>query len=223
MSISSQIRASEVHFKLTQKVVTALSTKFSFSFDDAWAELSNKNVDSLTKMFRKERRRNDPLSQVKKPRTSFSFFTQEFRPKVQTANPKASFGDLSRLVSVEWKKITDSDRIRFKGMETSDKERYQVERARVMAELASAVPATETATAVVEAPVADPVPAPAPTKAKRSAKSAKPAATKTVETPAPVATPTPSPTKATTTKKASATKPAAKRARATPKATAQTV
>jgi len=223
MSISSQIRASEVHFKLTQKVVTALSTKFSFSFDDAWAELSNKNVDSLTKMFRKERRRNDPLSQVKKPRTSFSFFTQEFRPKVQTANPKASFGDLSRLVSVEWKKITDSDRVRFKGMETSDKERYQVERARVMAELASAVPATETDVVVTEVPVAEPTPA--PTKAKRSAKGKSSA--KTVEAPAPAVdpTPTPSATKATTkevTKKATA-KPAAKRARVAPKATAQTV
>jgi hypothetical protein len=217
MSISSQIRGSEDNFKLAQKIVNTLSAKFSFSFDEAWAELSNRNVDNLTKMFRKERRRNDPLSQVKKPRTSFSFFTQEFRPKVQAANPTASFGDLSRLVSTEWKNITEKNRIRFKGMETADKERYQTERARVMAELASASTA-ETTTETVETPTPAPATPVKKSTSKRSGKSAK--STTPAETPAetPAATPAATPTKAKAVKKTSG----AKRTRA-PKATVQSV
>lgn len=218
MSISSQIRGSEDNFKLAQKIVNTLSEKFSFSFDDAWSELSNRSVDNLTKMFRKERRRNDPLSQVKKPRTSFSFFTQEYRPKVQAANPSASFGDLSRLVSTEWRNLSESERTRFKGMETADKERYQTERARVLAEVASAT--TET-----PAPVETPAPAstetstPVKKASRRTGKRSTPAAA-TTETPAPAPVETPAastPTKAKTARKATG----AKRARGA-RATAQT-
>lgn len=208
MSISSQIRASEDNFKLARKIVDTLSAKYSFTFDEAWAELSNRNVDNLTKMFRKERRRNDPLSQVKKPRTSFSFFTQEYRPKVQAANPTASFGDLSRLVSAEWKSLSDKERTRFKGMETTDKERYQTERARVMAEVASAASTTESASTetpavTTETPVAE---TPAPVKkARRSGKGAKSTPATETPAPAPVAA---TPTKAKTSRKSTGAKKA---------------
>ena len=172
-----------------RKIVDTLSAKYSFTFDEALGtELSNRNVDNLTKMFRKERRRNDPLSQVKKPRTSFSFFTQEYRPKVQAVpNPTASFGDLSRLVSPEWKSLSDKERTRFKGMETTDKERYQTERARVMAEVASAASTTESASTetpavTTETPVAE---TPAPVKKVLDASGKGARSTPATETPAP--------------------------------------
>lgn len=199
MSTSSQIRASEGNFKLAQKIVTALSEKYSFDFNEGWEVLSNRSVDNLTRMFRRERRRNDPLAQVKKPRTAFSFFTQERRPKVQTANPTAGFGDLSRLVSAEWKSITDKERTRFKSMEEKDKSRYQTERTRVLAEVAANAESTSTTT-TESAPVETPVETPAPTKraTSRRGKSAK-----TAETPAaPVETPA-TPTKAASTSKRS--------------------
>ena len=212
MSISSQIRASEGNFKLAQKIVTALSEKYSFEFNEGWEVLSNRSVDNLTRMFRRERRRNDPLAQVKKPRTAFSFFTQERRPKVQTANPNAGFGDLSRLVSAEWKKLSDKERSRFKSMEDKDKSRYQTERTRVLAEVAANAESASTTT-TESAPVETPAETPAPTKraTSRRGKSAK-----TAETPAtPVETPA-TPTKA-------ARKSTGKRARASKASTAQTV
>jgi hypothetical protein len=191
MSTSSQIRASEGNFKLAQKIVTALSEKYSFDFNEGWEVLSNRSVDNLTRMFRRERKRNDPLAQVKKPRTAFSFFTQERRPKVQVANPKAGFGDLSRLVSAEWKNITDKERARFKSMEDKDKSRYQTERTRVLAEVAANAESTST---TESAPDETPAETPAPTKrtTSRRGKSAKTAETPAapVETPAPAATPT---------------------------------
>jgi hypothetical protein len=215
MSISSQIRASEGNFKLAQKIVTALSEKYSFEFNEGWEVLSNRSVDNLTRMFRRERRRNDPLAQVKKPRTAFSFFTQERRPKVQTANPNAGFGDLSRLVSAEWKSISDKERTRFKSMEEKDKSRYQTERTRVLAEVAANAESASTTT-TESAPVETPAETPAPTKraTSRRGKSAK-----TTETPAaPVETPA---TPATPTK--TAKKSTGKRARAPRATTAQTV
>ena len=210
MSTSSQIRASEGNFKLAQKIVTALSEKYSFDFNEGWEVLSNRSVDNLTRMFRRERRRNDPLAQVKKPRTAFSFFTQERRPKVQSANPTAGFGDLSRLVSAEWKKLSDKERSRFKSMEEKDKSRYQTERTRVLAEVAANAESTSTTeTAPVEAPAATPAPTKRAT--SRRGKSAK-----TAEAPAaPVETPA-TPTKA-------AKKSTGKRTRAPKTGTAQSV
>jgi len=201
MSISSQIRASEGNFKLAQKMVTALSEKYSFDFNEGWEVLTNRSVDNLTRMFRRERRRNDPLAQVKKPRTAFSFFTQDRRPKIQTANPTAGFGDLSRLVSAEWKKLTDKERARFKSMEETDKTRYQTERTRVLAEVAANAESASTVT-TESTPVETPVETPAPTK-RATSKRGK--AAKTVETPAtPVETPAPAtPTKAASTSKRS--------------------
>lgn len=212
MSTSSQIRASEGNFKLAQKIVTALSEKYSFDFNEGWEVLSNRSVDNLTRMFRRERRRNDPLAQVKKPRTAFSFFTQERRPKVQAANPNAGFGDLSRLVSAEWKKLSDKERSRFKSMEDKDKSRYQTERTRVLAEVAANAESTST---TESAPVETPAETPAPTKraTSRRGKSAK-----TAEAPAaPVETPA-TPTKAASTSK----RASGKRARAPRATSAQT-
>jgi hypothetical protein len=216
MSISSQIRASEGNFKLAQKIVTALSEKYSFDFAEGWEVLSNRNVDNLTKMFRRERRRNDPLAQVKKPRTAFSFFTQDRRPKIQAANPSAGFGDLSRLVSTEWKKLSDKERARFKTMEEKDKSRYQTERSRVLAEVAANAESTSTDAA----PVAEVVETPAaPVKKAASRRSGKASSRSTSAATTTTTTSTPA-TPSKTTAKRSTGKRAARAPRAT---SAQTV
>ena len=167
MTIASQIRQSEDYFKFTQKLITSLSEKFNFSHEEAWSHISpSKSVENLQRHFKRERKRNDPLSQVKKPRTAFSFFTQEHRPKVQASNPTASFGDLSRLVSVDWKKLSDKQLKRFKEMETVDKERYNVERSRVLSEIAESTSASETSASTTTA-------APAPSQETSTASESK--------------------------------------------------
>ena len=154
MSLTSKIASSEDSFKLSQKIVAALADKFSFKFEDGWTTISSRPLETIQKRLRREKRRANPTSSIKHARTAFSFFTQKQRPISQVAHPEASFGQLSRYVSEAWKALTPVQMTEFKGLETTDKERYQKERAEVLANL----PATATATEVVaEEEVAEPV------------------------------------------------------------------
>jgi hypothetical protein len=188
MTISSQLRQSEDNFKLALSITNALCERFELSREEAWSALSpNRTVEALQKHFKRERRRNDPLAQVKKPRTAFSFFTQENRAKVQAKNPSASFGELSRLVSADWKKLSDSQLKKYKQMESTDKERYQTERARVLAEVAQNAAQETTETPSTQTPTE--TPAATTKKATKSSKSSK-TSTTTESTPATTAAPT---------------------------------
>jgi hypothetical protein len=186
MSLTSLISSSDSSFKLSQKLVTSLAEKFGFKFEDGWSTVSNRTVENVQKRLKRERRRNNPLSSVKKPRTAFSFYTQEHRPVVQKANPNANFGELSRLVSADWKKLSDSEMAKYKAMESADKSRYQGERETVQANVASqatdaaaVVPATAVAAPAkekkVRAPRESAVPVATPAAAAATVAEAKPA------------------------------------------------
>jgi len=153
MSLTSKIASSEDSFKLSQKIVAALAEKFSFKFEDGWSTISSRQIDNIQKRLRREKRRANPTSAIKHARTAFSFFTQKQRPLSQTAHPEASFGQLSRYVSEAWRALTPEQMTEFKSLETSDKERYQKERAEVLANLPVA---TDSAVVPVEE-VAEPV------------------------------------------------------------------
>ena len=77
MSCSSLIRASESSFTLAQKIISTLSEKYKFNAEEAWNEVSSNSVVQLQKRFKKMKKANNPLSSIKKPRTSFSFFTKQ--------------------------------------------------------------------------------------------------------------------------------------------------
>jgi hypothetical protein len=138
MSCTSSIRSSESNFKLSVKLVESLATRFNFSVEEAWVSVCDRPMESLSRRFKKERKRNNPYNSVKKPRTSFSFFTQENRAKIAKKNPNASFGDLSKLVSTDWRALTDTKRAVYKKREVEDKERYINERQVVTEQLENA-------------------------------------------------------------------------------------
>ena len=138
MSCSALIRKDESHFNLAQRLVTVLSEELKLNFDDTWLKVSNNTIPQLQKRFRKIRRANNPLINIKKPRTSFSFFTKKCRSKIAEKNPKASFGELSKLVSVAWKGLSDKDRKLYKKMEEDDKVRYNKEKEEILANLETA-------------------------------------------------------------------------------------
>lgn len=138
MSCSSTIRSTEASFNLAQKLITSLSEKFNFSQEEAWLHVSNNTIVQLQKKFKKEKKANNPLSSIKKPRTSFSFFTKHQRVEIAKKNPKASFGELSKLVSVEWKKLTDKQMKTYKTMEINDKSRYETDKSELLKTLAEA-------------------------------------------------------------------------------------
>jgi len=194
MSLTAQIGSTESSFKLSQKIVSALAEKFSFKFEDGWNVVSTRTLENIQKRLKRDKRRANPTSSIKHPRTAFSFFTQKQRPVSQAAHPQATFGELSRFVSEAWKALTPVQMADFKALETADKERYQVERTSVLAALAAAPASTEAAPA---AEVSE------PTKEKkvRKAKSAEAA-------PAPVATEA-APVAAAPAKKAKVAKAAA--------------
>ena len=195
MSLTAQIASSDVSFKLSQKLVASLAEKYGFKFEDGWAVVSSRSVDNVQKRLKRQKRKNNPVTQVKHPRTAFSFFTQKQRPIEAGKHPKASFGELSRFVSEAWKALPAAELQKYKDMESADKARYQTERAAVLA----AQPAASTTEA---APVAAPAAAEAkPAKAAKTPKAAKAAATPAAATPAP-ATPAAAPAKAVKAPKA---------------------
>ena len=190
MSLTSKIASSEDSFKLSQKIVAALAEKFSFKFEEGWSTISSRPIETIQKRLRREKRRANPTSSIKHARTAFSFFTQKQRPLSQTAHPEASFGQLSRYVSEAWKALTPAQMTEFKTLEMADKERYQKERAEVLANLPVA---TDVAVAPVEE-VAEPV-------KEKKVRKAKSAEAKVPETPAPA---TEAPAKKAKTPKAKA-------------------
>ena len=133
MSLTSQVGSSDVAFKLTQKIVSALADKFAFKFEDGWDIISSRSIEYIQKRLKREKRRANPTSAIKHSRTAFSYFTRGQRPIEQAAHPEATFGQLSRYVSEAWKKLTPEQMTEFKAMETVDKVRYQDERAAMLA------------------------------------------------------------------------------------------
>ena len=190
MSLTAKVASSEDSFKLSQKIVAALAEKFSFKFEEGWSTISSRPIETIQKRLRREKRRANPTSSIKHARTAFSFFTQKQRPLSQTAHPEASFGQLSRYVSEAWKALTPAQMTEFKTLEMADKERYQKERAEVLANLPVA---TDVAVATVEE-VAEPV-------KEKKVRKAKSAEAKAPETPAPA---TEAPAKKAKTPKAKA-------------------
>lgn len=150
MSCSALIRSNEQCFNLAQKLVNSLAEKYeSVTFDDAWTHLCNNTVVQLQKKFKKQKKANNPLSVIKKPRTAFSFFTKTQRAKIAEKNPNATFGELSKLVSQAWRALTDKEMKTYKSMETKDKKRYEVEKTKILEsvstqELTSSSEVTET-------------------------------------------------------------------------------
>lgn len=202
MTIASQLRKSEELFQFANNIVGVLSEHYNLQRDEAWTVLSpNRTVEALQKHFKKEKKKNDPLRQIKNARTAFSFFTRDQRPRIHEQNPNATFGELSRLVSAEWNKLSETQKKKYKSLEVEDKARFQKEKTELMdrlaAEAARATTSTTEETPAVE--TSEPTPAPTTSKSTKSkGKKAKGKSTpETVET---TPAPTPSTSKSTKSK-----------------------
>jgi hypothetical protein len=150
MSCANLIRRDESHFNLAHRLVSVIVENNSLNFDEVWCLVSNNSIQQLQKRFRRLKKANNPLKDVKKPRTSFSFYTKNCRVKIAKANPKATFGELSKLVSKSWAGLSDKEKATYKKMETDDKQRYLIEKEKVLSELPVQGEVAET---VVEASV----------------------------------------------------------------------
>ncbi len=172
MSCSSLIRKSECAFTLAQKIISSSSEKYNFNSEEAWSVVSTNSIVQLQKRCKKLKKANNPLSSIKKPRTSFSFFTKFQRVKIAEKNPKASFGELSKLVSVAWKGLSDKERKTYKNMENTDKKRYEKEKTEMLENIDNETSTIEQSSTEIESPEK--------TTLKKSSKSSK--SSKTIKT-----------------------------------------
>lgn len=153
MSCAAVIRKDESYFNLAHRIVSVIVESNSLNFDETWTLVSTNTIQQLQKRFRKIRRANNPLVNVKKPRTAFSFYTKNCRTKIANDNPKATFGELSKLVSKAWGSLSEKEKSKYKKMETEDRARYAAEKEKVLAESAQQseeVTTTETSNDVEE-------------------------------------------------------------------------
>mmetsp|Transcript_32528 Transcript_32528/g.69254 ORF Transcript_32528/g.69254 Transcript_32528/m.69254 type:complete len:863 (+) Transcript_32528:183-2771(+) len=84
---------------------------------------SIKSADSSKKKKKKKKDPNAP----KRALSAYMYFTSAKRGEVKAANPDASFGDIAKLVSEEWKKLGEGDKAKWNAKAEQDKARYKNE------------------------------------------------------------------------------------------------
>ena len=173
MSFTHRFKKNEDGFKLAVELLQSVCTQNNLEFATVWSQVSVREIDYLKKYHRRERKKNDPLAQVKRHRTAFSFFTQERRNTIAQNNPNLGFGQISKLVGQEWKSLTDKAKAKYKKQETADRKRYDKAREEIMKDIASKqveAASAETTTTVEEKPIET---ANVATKAKKSSSKVK--------------------------------------------------
>lgn len=150
MSFTHRFKKNQEVFKSSVELIQALATENNLEFATLWSQVSSRDVDYIKKHHRKERKRNDPLAQIKRHRTAFSFFTQARRNAISQKNKNLSFGQVSRLVGEEWRGLTDKSRNTYKVLEVADRERYNKAREEIMKDLANKQVEASVETAPVE-------------------------------------------------------------------------
>ena len=202
MSFSTKIRQSEGHFKLARQLVDHLATTYNLDAEKVWLELTNKDCDYYVRLFKREHRKNDPMSAIKNRRTAFSIFTKEQRALIAAENVGIKFGELSKLVGQKWKALDNASKNKYLAEEAKDKARYDEERQAIRRDIANRTVADQTTSAVVEPVLADVV---VPTKKTARVKKAVDS-TATAVTATSVSATVPAPVSAPKAKKASAPK-----------------
>ena len=132
MSFTSKFRANEPQYKLGKQIVTFICTENNLDFNTVWESVSNKDIDYFDRYHRREKKKNEPLAGIKKPRTAFSFFTQENRSIIAAKHPSLEFGAISKLVGKQWKSLTDSTKSKYINLQVEDRIRYQTARQAIM-------------------------------------------------------------------------------------------
>lgn len=73
---------------------------------------------------KKKKAKKDPNA-PKRNMSAFFLYSVSARPRVKETNPDASFGDIARLISAEFKALQPKERAKWDKKAVEDKERYQ--------------------------------------------------------------------------------------------------
>jgi hypothetical protein len=75
---------------------------------------------------KKKKAKKDPNA-PKRNMSAYFLYSIFARPQVKGDNPSASFGDIARLISTQFKELNDKERKKWDKKAVDDKERYQRE------------------------------------------------------------------------------------------------
>lgn len=77
---------------------------------------------------KKKKAKKDPNA-PKRNMSAYFLYSMFARPQVKEDSPEASFGDIARLISAQFKKLNDKEKKKWEKKAAEDKERYQREMA----------------------------------------------------------------------------------------------
>jgi hypothetical protein len=72
----------------------------------------------------KKRKKKDPNA-PKRNMSAYFLYSNNIRPQVKIDNPEASFGEVAKIISRQYKQLTEKELSVFKKKAEEDKERYQ--------------------------------------------------------------------------------------------------
>ncbi|KAL7434731.1 hypothetical protein ACHAXH_005665 [Discostella pseudostelligera] len=73
---------------------------------------------------RKKSKKNKDPNRPKRNMSAFFLYSNANRERVKTENPESKFGDIAKILSVEFKQISQSERDHWDHLAAQDKERY---------------------------------------------------------------------------------------------------
>jgi len=76
----------------------------------------------------RKKQKKDPNA-PKRNMSAYFLYSVHIRPTVKEENPEASFGDIARIISAQFKELTEEEKSVWVEKAAADKERYQREMA----------------------------------------------------------------------------------------------
>jgi len=73
---------------------------------------------------RRKKAKKDP-NKPKRNMSAFFLYSNAVRSTVKEENPEAKFGDIAKIISVQFKALSDSERAKYNKLAAEDKVRYQ--------------------------------------------------------------------------------------------------
>lgn len=84
-------------------------------------------IEASIKSFEKKTVKKDPNA-PKKAKTSYMYFCDDRRAALKADNPKASVGEMSKIMGAEWKELSAEEKKPYEDKAAADKSRYAQEK-----------------------------------------------------------------------------------------------
>merc|ERR1712038_1581604 len=74
----------------------------------------------------RKKKKKDPNA-PKRNMSAFFLYSNDIRPTVKAENPDAKFGDIAKIISRQYKELSEREMEKYQKLAAEDKERYQRE------------------------------------------------------------------------------------------------